>query len=218
MLFIKPTFLNCYFKILVEPDYDGNDNQFAKYCQTLRNHRFQGVLLLIIRATFWSSYSENGAKHHFGLKYGQFAKHCHRRFIHRFPLVYLCVLCKQKFGVFSEKFLVNEITTHKMASLENIVTRLTIIVLCYSYSAYHQNDTLKDLPSNCHLTPLRPKRFQISKLHSHASESSLLSSYLVLSIIITFWSFHGEILAEPFYCPKDSQFGKHRQTPHNNPS
>ena len=218
MLFIKPTFLNCYFKILVEPDYDGNDNQFAKYCQTLRNHRFQGVLLLIIRATFWSSYSENGAKHHFGLKYGQFAKHCHRRFIHRFPLVYLCVLCKQKFGVFSEKFLVNEITTHKMASLENIVTRLTIIVLCYSYSAYHQNDTLKDLPWNCHLTPLRPKRFQISKLHSHASESSLLSSYLVLSIIITFWSFHGEILAEPFYCPKDSQFGKHRQTSHNNPS
>ena len=186
MLFIKPTFLNCYFKILVELDYNGNDDQFAKYCQTLRNHRFQGVLLLIIRATVWTFYSENGAEHHFGLKYGQFAKHCHRRFIHRFPLVYLCVLCKQQFGVFTEKFLVNEITTHKMASLENIVTRLIIIVLCYSYSAYHQNDTLKDLPRNCHLTPLRPKRFQISKLHSHASESSLLSSYLVLSIIITF--------------------------------
>ena len=33
-----------------------------------------------------------------------------------FPLVYLCVLCKQQFGVFTEKFLVNEITTHKMAS------------------------------------------------------------------------------------------------------
>ena len=218
MLFIKPTFLNCYFKILVEPDYDGNDDQFAKYCQTLRNHCFQGVLLLIIRATFWSSYSENGAEHHFGLKYGQFAKHCHRRFFHRFPLVYLCVLCKQQFGVFTEKFLVNEITTLKMASLESIVTRLIIIVLCYSYSTYHQNDTLKDLPRNCHLTPLRPKRFQISKLHSHASESSLLSSYLVLSIIITFWSLHGEILAEPSYCPKDSQFAKHRQTPHNNPS
>ena len=29
-----------------------------------------------------------------------------------------------------------------MASLENIVTRLRIIVLCYSYSAYQQNDTL----------------------------------------------------------------------------
>ena len=135
-----------------------------------------------------------------------------------FPLVYLCVLCKQQFGVFTEKFLVNEITTHKMASLENIVTRLIIIVLCYSYSAYHQNDTLKDLPRNCHLTPFWAKRFQISKLPSHASESSLLSSYLVLSIIITFWSLHGEILAEPFYCPKDSQFAKHRQTPHKNPS
>ena len=190
---------------------------FLKYCQTLRN-RFQRVLLLIIRETFGSSYSENGAQHHFGLKYGKFAKHCHRRFIHRFPLVYLCVLCKQQFGVFTEKFLVNEITTPKMASLENIVTRLIIIVLCYSYSAYHQNDTLKDFLRNCHLTPLRPKRFQIFKLHSHASESSLLSSYLVLSIIITFWSLHGEILAEPFYSPKDSQFAKHCQTPHNNPS
>ena len=28
-----------------------------------------------------------------------------------------------------------------MASLENIATRLRIIVLCYLYSAYHQNDT-----------------------------------------------------------------------------
>ena len=30
-----------------------------------------------------------------------------------------------------------------MASLENIVTPLRIIVLCYSYSAYHQNETLE---------------------------------------------------------------------------
>ena len=44
------------------------------------------------------------------------------------------------------KFLLNQITTHRMVSLENIVTRLTIIVLCYSYSAYHQNDTLELLP------------------------------------------------------------------------
>ena len=46
------------------------------------------------------------------------------------------------FGVFTVKFLLNQFTTHKMASLEeNIVTRLRIIVLCYSYSAYHQSDT-----------------------------------------------------------------------------
>ena len=41
VLFIKRTFWNSYFKILVEPHYEGNDDQFAKYCQTLRNHRFQ---------------------------------------------------------------------------------------------------------------------------------------------------------------------------------
>ena len=124
---------------------------------------------------------------------------------HGFPLVYLCVLCKQHFGVFTEKFVLNQITTHKMASLENIVSRLKIIILCHSCSAYHQNDTLKYLPWNCHLTPLRPKRKQISKIPSHAVKSSLSSSYLVLFIIGTFWSFYGEILAEPYYCPKDRQ-------------
>ena len=72
------------------------------------------------------------------------------------------------------------------------------------------------LPRDCHLTLLRPRRLQISKILSHASELSLLSSYLVLSIIVTFWSFYGEILAEPYYCPKDNQFQKHCQMPHNN--
>ena len=37
-------------------------------------------------------------------------------------------------------------------------------------------------------------------------------------MIVTFWSFYGEILAEPYYCPKDNQFPEHSQTPHNNPS
>ena len=41
--FIKPTFWNSYFKILVEPHYEGNDDKFAKYCQTPWNHRFQQV-------------------------------------------------------------------------------------------------------------------------------------------------------------------------------
>ena len=99
-----------------------------------------------------------------------------------------------------------------MASQKNIVTSLRIIVHCYSYSAYHQNDTLKHLPRNCHLTLLRPRRLQISKILSHASESSLLSSYLVLSIIVTFWSFYGEIFAKPYYEPKDAQFARNFQT------
>ena len=93
---------------------------------------------MIIRATFWSSYYKIRAEPDCGLKYGQLAKHSHRPFIHRFLLVYLCVSCKQHLGVLAVKFLLNQITTHKMASLQNIVTRLRIIVLCYSFSAYHQ--------------------------------------------------------------------------------
>ena len=131
----------------------------AKYCQTPLN-------------LLWSSYCEIRAEPYCGQKYGQFAKQCHRPFIHRFPLVYLCVACKQHFGVLTVKFLLNLITTHKMESLENVVTRLRIIVLCYSYNAYHQNDTLELLPWNCHLTPLWPKRWPICKILSHASKSS----------------------------------------------
>ena len=101
---------------------------------------------MIIRATFWSSYYKIRAEPHCGPKYGQFAKHSHRPFIHLFPLVYLCVSCKQHFGVLTVKFLLNQITTYKMASLESIVTSLRTIGLCYSYSAYHQNDTMELLP------------------------------------------------------------------------
>ena len=122
------------------------------------------------------------AKTHCGQKYGQFLKHSHRPFIHRFPLVYLCVSCKQHFGVLTVKFLLNQITTYKMASLESIVTSLRTIGLCYSYSAYHQNDTMELLPWNCQLTPLWRKRYPICKILSHASELSFLFSYLVLIV------------------------------------
>ena len=92
--------------------------------------------MLMIRLTYWSSYCEICAEPYCGPIYGQFAKHCHRPFIHRFPLVYLYLSCKQHSGVFTEKFSLNQITTQKMASLENIVTRLRIKVVRYSYSAY----------------------------------------------------------------------------------
>ena len=154
------------------------------------------MLSIIVR--LWSLYGEILAEPYYRSKDGQFPKHCHRPFIHRFPLVYLCVSWNQHSGVFTDKFLRNQITTHKMACLKNIVTRLRIIVHCYSYSAYHRNDTLKHLLRNCHLTLFRPRRLQISKILSHASESSLSSSYLVLSIIVTFWSFYVEILAKPY--------------------
>jgi len=64
-----------------------------------------------------------------------------------------------------------------MAKLENIGTRLRIIIFFYSYSAYNQNVTLELLPWICHLTPLRPKRWPISKILSHAFELTFSSSY-----------------------------------------
>ena len=165
MPFIKPIFWNSYFKILVEPHYEGNDDQLSNAAES----SFWGIILLfIIRATFWSFYCEIRAEPLCGLNYGAFAKHCHRPFIHRCPLVYLCVSCKQHFGVLTVKSLLNQISTHKMASLENIVTSLRLIVPCYSYSAYHQNDTLELLPWNCQLTPLWRKRYSICKILSHA--------------------------------------------------
>ena len=103
MLFIKQTLWNSYLKILVEPHYKRNDDQFAKYSQTLRNHRLQKVFC------WW--------------------------------------LSEWHFGLLTVKFLLNQITTHKMASFENIVTRLRIIVLCYSYCAYHQAPVVLTLDS-----------------------------------------------------------------------
>ena len=41
--FIKPTFWNSYFKILIKPHYQGYDDQFTKYCQTPRNPHLQKV-------------------------------------------------------------------------------------------------------------------------------------------------------------------------------
>ena len=122
---------------------------------TVKRHgiSFSGSILLpIIIVTFWSSYCEIRAKPHRGLKNGQFSKNCQRPFIYRFSLVYLCVSCKRHFGV--------------------LVTRLRIIVFFYSYSAYHQNQTLELLPWNVQLTPLWRKRYPICKILSHASKLS----------------------------------------------
>ena len=155
-------------------------------CKILSNaaeSSFAGsILLLIISATFWSSYCEILAKPHCGPNYGQFQKHFHRRFIHGFPLVYLCVSWKQHFGVLTVKLLVNQITTHKMASFENIVTSLKIIILCYSHRANHQNDTLELLPWYCQLTPLWRNRHPICKIQSHASKLFFSFSYLLLIV------------------------------------
>ena len=37
----------------------------------------------------------------------------------------------------------------------------------------------------------------------------------MLFIIVTFWSFYGEVPAKRYYCPQDVQFAKHCQKPLN---
>ena len=59
------------------------------------------------------------------------------------------------------------------------------------------------------------KDSQFARKISHVSEFSFWPCCLVLSIIVTFWSFYGEVLADPYYCPQDGQFAKHCQTPVN---
>ena len=140
------------------------------------------VSLLIITAKFWRFYYRIRAKPNFGPKYGQHAKHCHRPVIHPFPLVYFCVSCVQHFGVLTVKFLLNQITTHMMDNLQNNVTRLRIIVLYYSYSAHHQNDTWELFPWNGELNPLWRKTWPICKVLSHSNKSLFTLSYLVLIV------------------------------------
>ena len=176
MPFIKPTFLNCYFKILVEPHYKGNDDQFAKYCQTPRNHRFQEVFCR------WSS------ERRFGALTAKFAPNSivaqnMANLQNTVTGLLFTVFCWSICAHHVSNIL--QVTTHKMASLENIVTRLRIVVLCYSSSAYHQNDTLELLPWNCLWTPLWRKRWPICIILSHASKSSFSFSYLVLIVWAT---------------------------------
>ena len=117
-----------------------------------------------------------------------------------------------------EIFFHNQITIYKMASLKNIVTSLKIIVLCYSYCAYDENDTFELQPWNCPLAPLWLKWWPICKILSYALKSSFSFIYLVLIIRATLGSCECKILAEPHYCPKGDNFAKHCQTPHNHRS
>ena len=76
----------------------------------------------VIKTTFWSSHGENCAQPHCGRRDCQFSKHYHMPLFYRFPLVCCCASCKQHFGALTVKFLVNEILTHKVATLKNTVT------------------------------------------------------------------------------------------------
>ena len=181
MPFIKPTFWNCYFKILVEPHYEGNDDKFAKYCQTPWNHRFQQVFCC------WSS------ERRFGALTVKFAPNS---IVTQNMANLQNTLTGLLFTVFRWSICAYHVSNILESLLWNVyLTKLWLIrwpvwkilshasesfVLFYSYGAYHQNDTLELLPWNCDLTPLWRKRWPICKILSHASKSSFSFSYLVL--------------------------------------
>ena len=60
------------------------------------------------------------------------------------------------------------------------------------------------------------KDLQFRKKILQVSQSSFWPCFLVLSITVTFWSFYGEIVAEAYSSPQESQFAEHCQTPYNN--
>ena len=127
-----------------------------------------------IKQTLWNSYLKILVKPHYERNHEQFPKYSQTLRDHRSHEVFCWWASEWHFGLLTVKFLLNQITTHKMASLENIVARLRIIVLCYSYCAYHQNDTLELSPWNCHLTPLWRKWWPICKILPYALKSSFL--------------------------------------------
>ena len=104
----------------------------------------------------------------------------------------------------------------------NTVTGLLFTVFRRSICAYHKSNILETLLWNFYLTKLRlirwpysknvakphykPKVRKFKKKILHVSKSSFSRCFLVLSIIVTFWSFYGEILAEPYYCPRKKSF------------
>ena len=142
--FYQTDILNSYFKILVESHYEGNDDQFAKYCQTPRNHRFQEVFCC------WSSVRHFGAltvklvpnakwpiyqilslaskSFDCGPEHGQFVKHWHTFVNHRDQLTLWCLPSERHFEAVTVKLSLNAITTKKIADFQNSVTRLLIIV------------------------------------------------------------------------------------------
>ena len=127
-----------------------------------------------IKQTLWNSYLKILVKPHYERNHEQFPKYSQTLRDHRSHEAFCWWASEWHFGLLTVKFLLNQITTHKMASLENIVTRFRIIVLCYSYCAYHHIDTLELSPWICHLSTLWRKLWPICKILPHALKSSFL--------------------------------------------
>ena len=114
------------------------------------------------------------------------------------------------------KFSLNCITAQKMTNFQNTVRRPIIIVLSFSYDAYHQSSLLSSYGKNVAKPHYVPKDSQFAKYCMlHASESLFLHRVLMLLIRTTFCRSYVKILAEPNCGPKDGQFIKHWHTPLN---
>ena len=106
------------------------------------------------------------------------------------------------------KFSLNRITAQKMTISLKTLRHFIIIVLACLMMLIIRASLLSSYLKYV-AEPHYERRFAICKKFFHVSESSFSPSFLVLSVIVTFWSLHGEIFAELYYCPKDGQFIKH---------
>ena len=79
---------------------------------------------LIMKAIFWSSYSELSTSRNFDPKYGQFEKSCLTLANHCFQQALRCLSSSRYLGALTVKSSLNAILIPNMANLENAVTRL----------------------------------------------------------------------------------------------
>lgn len=186
---------------------DLTDDQFTKYLHTFLHHRFYLDLLCLSSGRnsgpLTVKFSLNPITTQKVANLQKTAHACESSFLASL------LLSDRRFRALTVKSSLNTITTQKMTNLQNNVRRLWIIVINYSYSAYHLEATLLSFQGwNSHLTPLRPKRWPISTMLSHVSKSSLFTGLTELIISSTFWISYGEICTQPHYQSKDGKFAK----------
>ena len=151
-------------------------------------------MMLFIRASLLSSYGKNTAKPGYDPKKKQFAKYCHTPLNIRVHLVFWWISSKRHFGALTLKFFLNPITKETMTNLQNTVTRLLFTVFRSSVFTNRVSKILKSLLWNFFLTNLRLIRWPVCKLLSHASESLICATPIVLTIRTTLWSSYREIV------------------------
>ena len=125
-------------------------------------------------------------------KDGQSVKYYHKPLNNFFPLVLRFLWLEQHFEGPTVKFSLSAMTTQKWPICQ--------IPWHASWASPHYDAKdlniyiLKLFSSNPQLVPLRPKRWPNYEAPPHASESSLLASFTVLTSRTTFWNTYSEIL------------------------